>query len=690
MSRRPLNDLVPTATLAPPADLLQAAAEAMLDGLAILSAVRDDQGRIVDFRYEYINPRGAELDRRAQADHLGRTILDLAPLHRESGLFDQCVQVVETGQPLVREIVDDADIYTDGLPLPRVFEAHITKLGDGLAVTWRDITAQKHAEQTLQRRLNELSILNEIAQLIALETDLSAMLRQVSAATERLFDQTRVAIGLLNADRSELRYPGHFQRSRAGVTVPDRHFPLAQHRSLQAVLDAGRTLCFDRAQSHPLLQSASDLLRFTGAECLMLTPLRARGAAVGIMTLWSDRSGAAYTLADVSLAETVGGQIAGAVETRRLFEEEQRQRRIAESLHEIALALIGTLDEAKILGIIFDQLQRVIAYESAAVFLVDGADLMVIRSAGPHALTLGSRLSLTSGLPSTRVFQTRAPLVIADTTREAVWSEYFKDMPIRSWMGAPLVVSDQAIGVLTVVSSNISQYSADQGRMLQAFATQAAIAIEHARLYQRAQSIAIDAERQRLARELHDSVTQELYSLTLMTNGLKLLAEKGELEQVRTGLQDLQALTKQALRDTRLLTHQLRPSLLKDLGLIAALQHRLSIVEQRAGVKATFTVAGDLNLSPVVEEHLFQIAQEALNNALRHARANRVQVDLVAQDGTVALTIRDDGVGFDPAQAPSGLGLGHLAERAGIIGGQLTLQSQPGEGTTVEVRLPGG
>ena len=690
MSSPVLADLVDRVAVAPPHnELLREAAEAMLDGFAIFSAVRDDQGCIVDFRYEYINARGAELNRRPLADHQGHTLLELLPAHRGTELFDAYVSVVVTGQPVAREALDYEDVYGGGRWLARAFDLHAVKLGDGFAVTWRDVTAQKQAEQALQRRVNELSILNEIARVIAVEADLGLMLRQVGATAERLFDQSRVALGLLNADRSELRFPGHFQRSSTRGPIPDRVFPLAQHPSLQAVLSAGRTLTFDQAQAQPLLQSASDLLHYTGAECMMLVPLQARGEAVGVMTLWSARPGCVYTPVEVSLAETVGGQIADAVETRRLFEAEQRQRRMAESLREIALALIGTLDEAKILGIIFEQLQRVIAYEGAGLMLIEGDDLVVSQAVGLSAPYLGWRLPLAQGLPSARVFQQRTPLMLSDTQLDAAWIEHVPSSSIRSWLGAPLVVSNQAIGVLSVVSSTISAYSVDQGQMLQAFATQAAIAIEHARLYQRAQSMAIDAERQRLARELHDSVAQELYSVTLMTNGLRLLAEKGNLDQVTRGLQDLHVLAKQALRDTRLLTHQLRPSLLKELGLLTALKHRLAVVEQRAGLQATLTVTGEVKLSPVVEEHLFQIAQEALNNALRHAQASRVDVTIVGNAEGLTLTVADNGIGFEPDQVGGGLGLVNLRERATIIGAHLSMTSQPERGTTVEVRLAG-
>jgi PAS domain S-box-containing protein len=195
-------------------------------------------------------------------------------------------------------------------------------------------------------------------------------------------------------------------------------------------------------------------------------------------------------------------------------------------------------------------------------------------------------------------------------------------------------------------------------------------------------------ERQRLARELHDSVTQSLYSLTLLAEAGRRLAAAGDLERVAHYVGRLGETAQQALKEMRLLVYQLRPLALETVGLAGALQHRLDAVEKRGGVQARLEVHGVADLPPGVEADLFRVAQEALNNALKHAGASAVTVSLCAGDGVVGLEIADNGRGFDLAAADGGgLGLTSMRERLEKLGGTLVVASQPGDGTRILARV---
>jgi len=203
-----------------------------------------------------------------------------------------------------------------------------------------------------------------------------------------------------------------------------------------------------------------------------------------------------------------------------------------------------------------------------------------------------------------------------------------------------------------------------------------------------AQAQALLEERQRLARELHDSVTQSLYSLTLLAEAGRRMAAAGDLNRVEQYVGRLGETAQQALKEMRLLVYQLRPLALEAEGLAGALQHRLDAVEKRGGVQARLVVEGLVQLPARVEEALFRIAQEALNNALKHAAASAVTVTLCGGDGLVGLEISDNGQGFDSALASAGgLGLTSMRERVEQLGGAFELQTEPGGGTTVRVRL---
>jgi signal transduction histidine kinase len=201
---------------------------------------------------------------------------------------------------------------------------------------------------------------------------------------------------------------------------------------------------------------------------------------------------------------------------------------------------------------------------------------------------------------------------------------------------------------------------------------------------------AITAERSRLARELHDSVTQSLYSLTLLAEAGQRMIQAEELQQIAGNQARLGEIAQQALQEMRLLVYELRPLALENEGLIGALEQRLETVERRAGIQARVLVKGEVELAPDLEEELYGIAQEALNNALKHAKASQVVLSVHVAEGSLTLEVSDDGKGFDAADThdAGGLGLVSMRERAEKIGGELAIHSAPGEGTRVTVTVP--
>ena len=204
------------------------------------------------------------------------------------------------------------------------------------------------------------------------------------------------------------------------------------------------------------------------------------------------------------------------------------------------------------------------------------------------------------------------------------------------------------------------------------------------------EALAVVEERNRLARDLHDSVTQALYGLTLSAEAAARQLAAGEIDAAAAQLREVQETAQQALQEMRLLIYELRPPVLEEEGLAAALQERLQAVEGRVGVATSLAVEGDGRLPPTVEAELDRITQEALNNALKHAQAHRIAVQLRQDERTVALEIVDDGVGFDLGTTWSrgGFGLRGMAERAARLGGQLAVESRPGKGTRVRVEVP--
>lgn len=209
-----------------------------------------------------------------------------------------------------------------------------------------------------------------------------------------------------------------------------------------------------------------------------------------------------------------------------------------------------------------------------------------------------------------------------------------------------------------------------------------------ARMTEKNQRLAVSEERQRLARELHDSVTQALYAVTLYADAARRSLESKKYDTTALHLTEVAAMAREAMGDMRSLIFELHPPKLEKSGLVAALEARIDAVEMRAGLKPQIRVIGEeQRFSPMVEEELFRIVMEALNNIIKHARAQSVQITLDYGENLV-LSIRDDGRGFDSASSSGGVGLRSMQERANKIGAVLTISSTLSKGTNVTVSLP--
>jgi signal transduction histidine kinase len=253
----------------------------------------------------------------------------------------------------------------------------------------------------------------------------------------------------------------------------------------------------------------------------------------------------------------------------------------------------------------------------------------------------------------------------------------------------PIRAKGQVLGVLSVIRDRGRHFTADDASLLVATGDQLGVAVAHARLFAEVQNKAALEERQRLAHDLHDSVTQSLYSLTLLAEAARRVVGTDQRHHVAEYVTRLGEVAQQALREMRLLLYELRPLALQREGLVGAVQQRLDAVEKRAGVDTRLLVEGTLDLPAPAEVELYHIIQEALNNAMKHAAARSVTVRIQAEGARVEVTVIDNGRGFDPHDVgdAGGLGLPSMRARVERLGGSLTIRSQPGQGTTVAVRV---
>jgi signal transduction histidine kinase len=267
---------------------------------------------------------------------------------------------------------------------------------------------------------------------------------------------------------------------------------------------------------------------------------------------------------------------------------------------------------------------------------------------------------------------------------------YWASLPWEDLVAAPLTSGGHAFGELQVHLHPGRSLREDDQAFLVALADQAAVAAQNASLFSATAQNATLLERQRLARELHDSVSQALFSMTLHARAAERYLEGGAAGAARGEVERLRELTTGALAEMRALIFELRPGALAEEGLVAALGKQAAALAARTGTPVLVHAPAErLELAQDVEEHLYRLALEALNNALKYADAESIDVHLRVEGDSVVIAVRDDGRGFDTTQEHRGhLGMHTMRDRAAAVGGRLEVTSAPGEGTVVVVAVP--
>ncbi len=432
----------------------------------------------------------------------------------------------------------------------------------------------------------------------------------------------------------------------------------------------------------------------------------------------------AFEERDQRLFTALAQRAALAVQKAQHFAAEQRRAEQFRVISEVGRSLASILDTGALLTEIVQLIQRTFGYDHVGLALIEGNEAVYRVGAGklwenpafdfaPNRLKVGS---LAHGFGDGEgitgwVAGSGEPLLAPDVSQEPryIWMH---GSNTRSELAVPLLVAGRVIGVLDAQSDRLNAFDDSDLMVMQSLATQAAIAIENARLYEEAQQAAASQERGRLARDLHDAVTQTLFSASLIAEVLPTLWESDPVEG-RQLLGELRQLTRGALAEMRALLLELRPAALVEANLGDLLRQLAESVSGRSGIAVTVSLTGCPvpELPDDVHVALYRIVQEALNNIVKHSGAKRTEVmlrcargrrgDLEAEGAQgpqasdefepaeaveVQLRITDDGRGFDLAMvAPDRLGLGIIRERAQAIGATLRIESQVGSGTLVEV-----
>jgi PAS domain S-box-containing protein len=575
---------------------------------------------------------------------------------------------------------------------------------EGIITDVTDRIQSRHLlQQRVEERTRELGTLLSVSTSVASTLELRPLLGVILDQLKQVVDHVAAAIFALDGDdtlrlldyrgptehadlawRWRLSDAGHSSEviaRREPVIIPDVRgdTPLAVAFRTKAIADLGEVPAY--------------------IASWMGVPLIVRDRVIGLLAVDSGET-AAYGPRHAGLALAFATQAAVAIENARLFGAAEERTRELGTVLEISRNVAGTLELKPLLGLILDEVRAAVEYDGAGIQILH--DGVLVQAAGrgpdPERIAEGVRVTLADAGPIQEMIERGEPLVIGDVWgddpvardyRRVVTEDWLRNRPHnRCWAGVPLQVRNRTLGTMVIAHAEPNHYTERDVELLSAMAAQAAVAIENARLYEAASGKAALEERQRLARELHDSVSQALFGIGLGARTARTLIDRDPAQAVAP-IDYVLSLAEAGLAEMRALIFELRPEALAQEGLVAALKKQAAAMRARYGVAVDAILPATVDVPQPVQEAIYRIAQEALHNIVKHARASRVTVAVAREGGALTLRIVDDGVGFDPGGSfPGHLGLRSMAERAEKLGGTFWVESAPGAGSTIRVAIP--
>lgn len=543
----------------------------------------------------------------------------------------------------------------------------------------------------------------EVARSVLTELDLDVVLDRVLDAAQELTEARYAALGVLNNDASELV---RFITRGIDKTTHTAIGALPRGRGVLGVLiEEPVPLRLSDVEEHP--RSYGFPPEHPPMKTFLGVPILIDGEPYGNLYLTEKSGGAEFSGDDeqavVILAEYAAVAIdharryAGASERR---DELERTVATLQATTEIARALGGETDPEVVLKLVAKRGRALVSARALLIELVHGEQLVIAAGAGElPAGVIGQRVALANTVAA-HVMRTRRAQHLEDELNRARFEEHGLGqfgVEAKAGIVVPLIFRGTVHGVLLALDRlrDGPIFSAEDERLLEAFATSAASAVTTAQSVtserHRQRLAAAEGERSRWARELHDETLQSLNALRLG------LAAAGQTEQSPTAKPVFAQAVEQlegTITDLRALITDLRPAALDALGVKAAIE---TLAERNTCEGLEIDISVELayeqgqkstRMIDDLETALYRITQEALTNATKHGQATRVVVEIQEEPTTVHLTVRDDGDGFDPDAQSDGFGLLGIRERTELLGGELQIDSTPGKGTTLSVRLP--
>lgn len=592
----------------------------------------------------------------------------------------------------------------------------------------RDVTDRKRAEEQLHHYTTRLEAFHEIDRAILAARSPEEIAAAALTKLRELVPSVSASVTLFDLEANTAQALA-ISAENPPFAVGD-HLALDRFSGLEQLLQGQHVLVTKQNPSSGNGHGVPHSRFFGELETLISMPLIYQGGLIGSINLGMD-DGNRIEDQHIEIVQEVANQLAVAIQQARLHEQvrtanvqleqrvsertaelvvankllkreirehrrteqaEREQRTLAEALRDTSAALNRTLDLEEVLQRILEQLGRVVPHDVANIMLVERDRA---RIAGNHGYNqraidpalLAQTYAIDEHPNLRRMAITRQPLAIPDMSSADTsdWAAWPGDTWMRSYAGAPIHWNEEIIGFINLESATPGFFTASHAERLGAFADQTSIAIRNAQLFAQAQELATLQERQRLAHELHDAVSQTLWSASLIADVLPTIWEANP-DRGREKLVRLRQLTRGALAEMRTLLLELRPTVLVEVGIDDLLHQLVEATASRTRAQLNLDADENCGLPADLQMVFYRIAQESLNNVMKHAMPTRIDIELRCTPQAVEMCITDDGQGFNPEEIPAGhFGVGIMKERASAVGATCTVTSAKGEGTRVRV-----
>lgn len=657
-------------------------------------------------RYVRINQVLADTHGLSIEDHLGRTVRDILP--SLAGVFEVLVrEILETGEARFNVEVSGESSAQPGVI--RTWNEHWLPIKDetgriaAINVVAEEITERKRIEERYR-------LFNQASEVLSSSLDYELTLTRVTQlAVPALADWCVVDITDDEGALHRLAITHADADKQRAAEALKQHYPVirpdAEH-TLMRVLRTGKTWFDPAITEERFVAQARDadhlrLLRELGFQSEIVVPLAARGKLLGGLTFVYGHSSRRHTAADVELIEVLARRAALAIDNARLYRDAQLARQEADQaatriylLQEITSALSHVRSLSELADVLLKSAVPLLGAHLGAVFHLsdDETALRLVGQSGisPELTQQYAQIPLNAWHPVTEVARTQQSVWIESEQEYAAkyphMIETFRSLShTQAFAALPLFVNGKIVGIITFGFPVTHAFEKKEQALFTAIADQCAQAIDRIGLAAKERHLIVFEERQRLARELHDAVSQTLTAATVMAESAERIWKKDQ-EKALGIVNQVARLNHVAQAELRTLLWELRPEAILKSKQSDLLRQLVQIVNGRKGLRAELICEGeDDPLPESVHIALYRIAQESLNNVVKHSQATRVSVRLSQTDGAFTLQITDNGQGFDTSQIFAGLGLGTMRERATAIQAALTITSQPGAGTSIEL-----